>query len=382
MYDKSSYKMQVFGGLNQDGMPYVCIGDTVYTGYKLFNTATEVAREVLHPNWSKHPKEANKEMTKLFGCTPSKFLKLVNGIMYKIFIASIKDKYGVKFVNKYCYNYDSNVSRRPDNIAILSIHKNSVFIDEVIKDGLMNLVPFVIYHGKTPSVMKASIGKYTWKRIAKNSLHRNLLIAKSWHGIEVAHNLPSTLLKDKCGLCKDSYNYIAKHCKGIWGNPRKVRDVGMFFQDTKNMLLRLGKNVNINWSLRRLQEEHDRASKELLMREYPNTPYTWIQNIPSIIKHNKYTAELLTNSFDIAEEGLLMRHCVAFYAETASLGDYVVYSIKNSMGERYSTLGLTRDKETGKVRFQQHYRKDNLMVRDADAITLADIIVDRINNVP
>jgi len=71
--------------------------------------------------------------------------------------------------------------------------------------------------------------------------------------------------------------------------------------------------------------------------------------------------------------------CVSSYADSSSRGEYLVYAVMQG-DEKYSTIGFTRDKVTGKVRIQQHYKRFNAKVDHQGAKDIALLLESEINN--
>jgi hypothetical protein len=141
-------------------------------------------------------------------------------------------------------------------------------------------------------------------------------------------------------------------------------------RDTIRMAERAGVEVNHNWSYRRWSEEHDRLSWDVARKGYSEKKFA--EHLSFTLQG--YTFTLLTSQADIAAEGMQMRHCVASYAHTASIGNYAVFKIE---GKERATLGLTITATPTKVLYamlQQCYGPRNQPISSELHDTLPDIV--------
>jgi hypothetical protein len=141
-------------------------------------------------------------------------------------------------------------------------------------------------------------------------------------------------------------------------------------RDTIRMADRAGVEVNYNWSYRRWNEEHDRLSWNMARKGYSEKKFA--EHLSFTLQG--YTFTLLTSQADIAAEGMQMRHCVASYAHTASIGNYAVFKIE---GKERATLGLTITATPTKVLhaiLQQCYGPRNQPISSELRDTLPDIV--------
>lgn len=353
----------------------------------------------------------NKALTERFGCTPTKFLKLVNGVIHKTFLT---ERYEDKFVRRFCMSpMRSGRSFRIDPERVSRLGDCYEKLVQSDRDGLHNILPFVFFMNETPEKLKKIFGDYAWKQISKFSPSRNTLLAETlcplislelaqdppegFEGPSPTQNvhqlarravkLPSTLYRQARSLGSleefvDAAEYCALNYKGRWGDKRIMYRVILTFLETSRALARLGRKVNSKWSPRRLKEEHDDAAVELTNQSYPNVRFEWIDawHMPTTFTHpSGYTAKVLVTEREIGVEGKAMGHCVGFYAKQSAAAGYVVVSISEPNGSRHSTLGLTRDSYSGMVAFQQHYMSYNNPVECQSAKEFALQITNRIN---
>ena len=317
----------------------------------------------------------NKAIGDILGVNEAIFKKHYNALMYKVLCAN----YGKEVLN-LCYNgYGLKY------VLLHRVISNYDKIKQVQKNGLHNLVPVVMMTGKTPFELKQEMKAHVWKNITRNTKNRNKLIfaplaySSSMEDICYRVNIPSTIL-EYCPRVEEKLAiFIVKEMKGNYKNRKMFRELLNLARDADFALRNIGKEINPNWSIRRVKEEHDKAIKEYNAKIYSNDNFMWSENIKKEYTIGNFKATFLNSKADIANEGQEMHHCVAFYAEESSQGKYVVFSITEN-GNRYSTLGLTRNIITGKVQFQQHYKKCNAEVDSGEAVELSKIIIEDINN--
>lgn len=202
-------------------------------------------------------------------------------------------------------------------------------LSQLSADKLDNLAPFCLYLDADPRGCRKAIGKGLWKFAHKGSLSTNkyrvllnLRKGLSWNEV---FSIPPVNLKTVLywkGQMRPRELYAARH-----GNPRNVtfREVLIYLRDAKS----LGVDVSLDWSLRRLIKEHDRAS-EALERQRSAEEMAVITApfcTPWAFSADGYTATVLCSPSELAEEGRKMRHCVGSYAPFCRSGDVVVFRI-------------------------------------------------------
>ena len=349
-------------------------------------------------------KTYNKALAREFGCAPSKFLKLVNGLIHKTFVT---DKFEDKYVREFCMTpLRCGTAFKLNCIRLKMLESSHDKIVQADRDGIYNIAPFVFYLNKTPAELKQLFGSGNWKIVSKFSKTRNKLLAKflidsenslsskfeciGKQGFRKLIESPSTLLHYNFRLYTDEmltslelYAYLAKNFKGQWTNKRAIYNEANRFIDTDRLLVQLGRRANGSWSPRRVLEEHDAAVKEINKNKYSDKPFAWITElgIPLKFEHIGYNAEVLLSAREIADEGLAMHHCVGGYATHVAQGRYLVVSLKTKDGERYSTLGINWNGKTKTACIEQHYKAYNARVDDEVAHLFAKSIIAEINKV-
>lgn len=162
------------------------------------------------------------------------------------------------------------------------------------------------------------------------------------------------------------------------------------YTDTSSMIKNLNRKhrfefkFNPNWSLRRMKEEHDRLSRLLLEIKEKGNKYLDEIDIRALHKNaidftfeSGVTAALLSRYSEIVNEGSIMNHCVAMFANSCIDGNYLVYSLKK--GDTRTTLGIDVSDSPRKYKLSQHYMKYNRIVEDEDFLQAAKQIILELN---
>lgn len=234
--------------------------------------------------------------------------------------------------------YDGRHWQSYDSSLVALANSLLPYINEAERDGLYHLIPAILAHGASPQQIRAKIGRGSWRRVANNSVSRNLLIMRAALRCPVKYRddafvrlleMPSGILPSvRHGA--DADEIIAARI-----TPRKRRDE--FFatlhivSDTRRMMLPA--EFNPEWGLARMRREHELATKAVMQQRYSAKPFAsdWA------FEKDGYSARLLTSQLDIATEGATQHHCVASYARIAAKGDYAVFRID---GKERATAGI------------------------------------------
>lgn len=319
-------------------------------------------------------KEFNKAWSDYLGMPVSLWRRKFNGMMYDLW---------VKPVEHYSYLFRGMGGRVNMNM-LCAVSACVGKLNQAVDDGNKNITPFIALLGLDASGLKKHFGKSLWKKLCKNSMTRNLYIARcaikdgSVHNIGDFNQLPSCWLKR--GLIVDSlvhqhllHNNI-RVTLAIYrfdGGRRLMEyDYRYVVEDTLRMSRRLGENFNPKWSLKKMQEKHDEYTREIQLQRYPKTPFPYPEVVVESEKNGvMWKAVSLNNPYEVYEEGLIMKQCVASYGYRCSDGVYRVFRIYKN-GEHYSTLGCDK-KQTGNISIsywfwdvQQHYMKCNKRLED------------------
>jgi hypothetical protein len=262
-------------------------------------------------------------------------------------------------------------------------------LKQALEDSQDNLIPIIFYTKKPPKILEDEFGKGSWKALCKNTKTRNRYIAEILYHtfahdkgelLKVLVQTPSSLLK----VFKRSYSvdgdflkYATKYLKGSWGNKREITRVWHTFRDTRRLSAQLTLRMPLNLLPRNLQKHHDLLSERILARRYSPDIFSWISNYPLYFEDSGLSANVLKSPQEIASEGAAMHHCVGSYAEVVYNKKYLVISIKDSSGERYSTLGLSVHADGFKK--DQHYKRYNSPANEEAVVNFANYIIRELN---
>ena len=291
--------------------------------------------------------------------------------------------------------------------TLVKIHKIKDLLEQTEKDGQKNIQPWVFHSEKSPADLKKFFGKKLWKRICAQSYTRNRAMAKLcassrfvWshetvsdkekESLKTLMEFPSELLRrgfnsplilDKEGLTAFRLN---EKPASWWNGPcpdrSSLKITTVTIRDTVRMASQLNEDVNWDWSARKWNEKHDEFTKMIERKRYSPEPFEWLGKVrgkPPELCHKGFTAQFIDNAYDVRTEGIEMNHCVSGYAASCSNMRYMVYSIRDSEGKRYSTLGVNINRGTGilSAKFSQHYMNSNKIVESEEAREFAEIIV-------
>lgn len=317
--------------------------------------------------------------TKELHISPKKLLKVLQACMLKAFIP--EDLREV--ANKYCRQQGRKRNWIVQSVENLFARRD--IIRQCIIDNQENIIPFIIYAEEgqhTPSLFRKTIGKSAWKQVLKNSPSRNSLIChymyRTKNSFDESRELPSSLLKFRQTYDMDMANILRQ--EKLLTKFDSHHNVVNTIKDTKRMYSQLGKDLPkqyTKWSFLQWLSKHEQCVELINARKYSKDIFSWCRGIDKgfISDGEVYNAHLLDNAFDIHTEGKIMHHCVGSYTDRCKNKSYVVFSIKNSNGERVSTLGCHIS--NGKVVFNQHYGHCNSTVKNEDVLLFAkDIIIE------
>lgn len=330
-----------------------------------------------------------KYFTATYGVCPTRVVKIFNAAVFKNAIIPYKEYFPLFYRSKSI-----------DPAQFIKVAKNAELLEQATKDGQKNILPLILNQELPPQKLKSLLGKGVWKKLTRNSFHRNKLLV-NYNDIPEVLNYDSTALKIACKDWRhdpDAFHWL-KHVVGVPYSKHRERDAIVkltTYADTKDMAARLQLPFNEKWSPRKMEEKHTEysrlqqrlAEQRRIVRDkdyaerlvklkaidlsifYKQT--TW--------EKDGVTATILTTYERIVEEGSEMHHCVAGYAERCLNKDYVVVSLTD--GTIRTTLGAHTDLGIdSSYRFSenQHYGKCNSRVEDERFISLADEVITSLN---
>lgn len=333
-------------------------------------------------------KNGFKEFTKEYNVVPSRVAKIFNAAVYRNAIAPYKEF--------------SNLFQRKKRTAPTEFSKvvnNVELLEQAKKDNQKNILPLILRAEASPQHLKTVFGKGAWKKLAKNSFHRNQALS-TYQDISSVMEYDSTALKMThffWGKSPDAHHWL-KNIVGIPYTKHKdqhSKEVLTLYVDTRDMAARLELPFSEKWSARKMEEKHN----EYAQLQQRLVEQQWIERDKFYAEHlNKLKAEdlsefypktlwekdgvkatILTTYDRIVQEGAEMHHCVAGYAERCINKEYVVVSLTD--GDLRTTLGIYVDVVGNTYRFShnQHYGKYNHCVEDSRFTSLAKEVVEDLN---
>jgi hypothetical protein len=236
----------------------------------------------------------------------------------------------LRFEGRHWQKYDSSL--------VALANASLPYINEAERDNLYHLIPAILLFGLSPQEIRGKIGRGAWRRVATNSLSRNLLIMRAARryrseGTQEAFirllDIPSGVLPAITRGVDEDEAIAAR----ITPRKRVVQfdHTLMLVRDTRRMMM--PDEFNPQWGLARMQREHELATKAIMQRRYSTKAFAPAWQLAE----DGFSAELLTSQADIATEGATQHHCVASYARTAAVGKYAVFRID---GKERATAGV------------------------------------------
>lgn len=339
----------------------------------------------------------NKAKATIIGCGPSKFVKALNALMYKKYVAHIHQKHIRTFAITHFKKGADSINRRVINI-LNKDKETKALLDLALEDNTYNIAPFILLKGMSTSQLKQYYGKGLWKHLCANSLSRNKLIVDHIlvNGILVQGNfssmkcgeeerdivstlnsLPSALLlfaKKSPTYALPYIKWAGDNMKGHWGQKRTISYIINIVRDTQRMAEQLDMPFSLSWGKKRMEETHHHYSSLLTQRTYGKEKFPYVGTFPDIVcseEHEGWEAVLLSSPYELYMEGTKQRHCVASYASSCMDNKYAVYSIRQH-GKQYSTVGIDI---TGEPFIHQHFCVCNGPVKEQAAFALASLVI-------
>ena len=140
----------------------ITINGKTFTSFRNFYNAVELAR-ALGIDGTKitgcSAKIRNKRLSEFFECTPTKFLKLVQQLFYKVFIA----KYPERLVKDYLYHGSFNIKGkynfRINSHRLEHFEETWPLLKQALEDNQDNLIPIIFY------IKKSSCCSFNYKLV-------------------------------------------------------------------------------------------------------------------------------------------------------------------------------------------------------------------------
>jgi hypothetical protein len=309
-----------------------------------------------------HPKAINAHLCKTFGPKiPLRF----SAAMYNTFIKDnvpLEAYFAVKRLGYHWKMFDTRLV----NVAATKNH----LVQQAVRDNTLNVLPLMLRAEKDTQELKAHFGKGLWKKLANTSKTRMTYLAPLVLRNPEWADIRSCILKEAWTFeGGERYTVFAARLAPKAGTFQHTFNL---VTDTIKMGDRLKEPVNLKWSYKRLEEEHNRMSRAILLGKFSAKAFT---EVVTYHEEEGYTFTLLNSQLDIAQEGKVMGHCVGSYARTAAQGQYAVFKVEGN-SER-ATLGLQNG--AFGFTFNQCYGKYNSKVSD-NLLEAAKKIVKRYND--
>ena len=134
-------------------------------------------------------------------------------------------------------------------------------------------------------------------------------------------------------------------------------DLLALIQDTLNNAIILDKRIDLNWSVKRLQEEHQIMIQEICKYDIDKKSDEPLYDEPI----NDDNIQMLNSEKDVFVEGMTMSHCVyTNYFKSVDRGNYQVYHMSTPEN---CTIGVRIDSD-GNPSLDQAYRFKNRPIED------------------
>lgn len=303
-------------------------------------------------------------------------------VQYAAFVGRIPNK----VVNNYCCVWYKKKGVIPNRIK--DVTKNLEVINQVIKDGNTNILPFVVFSGKDTQTLKKEFGKGLWKKVCKNSEHRNKMLFEATNWKELT-GFPTSVLQKLNTLkhynpefIKEIGKWYTKYFKGKWStiSDSEFIKIVTVFRDTKQMAGQLGYVFKHDIPYEEISKLHDKYLQAIREKRYSKEQFSWLSenNIYAYHEQGEYSATLLDSPLGIKEEGDSMRHCVASYIPNVANGGYLVYSVRKN-NEQTSTIGYIKTENEWKI--HQHYGKCNRVITELMEILVAKAVEWELNKI-
>lgn len=228
--------------------------------------------------------------------------------------------------------------RKYDASLVSLANENLPHVNACERDGLYNLIPAILHFSASPQEIRAKIGRGAWRRVAANSVTRNLLIMRAARRGRIKDKdgafvrllgIPSGVLPSIMSGADENEAIAAR----ITPRKRKIEFLQTLHvvRDARRMMMPA--EFNPQWGWARMQREHELATKAIMQRKYSAKAFAPAWRF----EDGGFSAELLTSQLDIATEGATQHHCVASYARTAAIGEYAIFRID---GRERATAGI------------------------------------------
>lgn len=279
-------------------------------------------------------------------------------------IVSFSRKYGMS-VNAVFYSRESN------NWAISYKHKTKsfYFIDHAKRVKVLNYNILQMYNNSTNGVMyNYLVSKFGWLRniaesknggalsfanIIRNKLYNEKEILK--HVYKCPYPIAKMLSENHGSFSPWDFVKVWNEQKKVLINIENLKPEFLnspYFKDTTKMAASLGKKVNCSWGLKRLKQEHDNFSKEIvnIILEFEEVKELVIRRV--YLDFSEFSGfEILKTNHDLIYEGKVMSHCVGTYSSQVNTGSCAIYRYKgHTLDLRYRKPYVMKSSENEEIK--------------------------------
>lgn len=191
-------------------------------------------------------------------------------------------------------------------------------------DGIHQVAPILVAFRGGPAEVKRRIGRGLWRRVHHASLAENVargaLKLRTTLDFTAIMAIPPALLNVAQKLHDDYGPSACAFAVSRAKRPQVATEVAVLVRDFRL----LGGDLNPVWSLRRLNEEHDRLVRTRAVLRADPTPFAE----PWSHKADGYVFTRLVSHADFEEEAMRQKHCIATYANRAKAGVEVAFRIE------------------------------------------------------
>lgn len=204
------------------------------------------------------------------------------------------------------------------------LYRNSALVQQAEMDGIPQVAPILAVFGSDPHTLRKRFGKSAWRKIHHSDLRHNILRAAikvhTRIPFEIILDIPNGALREILGMVKTNGDMAVSEAVRFARNRSEMRESVMLVKD----LIRMGGELNPQWSLNRLRREHDLRARQWSCRWASSEPFA-----PAFSREvDGFVFTRLISLADFAAEGLSMHHCISSYGERAKRGHETAFRIE------------------------------------------------------
>jgi len=327
-------------------------------------------------------REAGDEL----GVSVASFKKMLNGAIYRAYIADNKDLHNRLSFHR---NRGTKALRHPGMVAIVNARAKD--IRHFMSDNNVHTSAFGLFFKDTQQA-KQELGKGLWKALCANARTRNDTIMRilrpygaTTELVRAMNSIPSTLLTNMhdetlLALCRSEVHNIVSKILTRLNRPlcriedSNISSITTTITDTHRMV----DGFNPRWSLTRIYEEHQRAIMVEATKDAPKEEFECAGFLPDEITKDGFIATLCRSPYDVVLLGASEHHCVGSYRTMIEDFQCVVYKVVDS-GDVVSTLSVSHPAVKNRSAIQHMYAW-NVGVKDIGRIQFAKHVVNKVQH--